>query len=133
MIKASIISTVQHEDNSICVPGVGLPQWPNLLLSSHIPDKEGGSGGTSDTSLDPLAVEADGGDRVEELVELHHVEGGRLAGPVQPDHDHVNVFPAALYRKCIQKCTRVFSCTLGVNIIYGCYNNVEINLILGNI
>ena len=33
--------------------------------------------------LDPLAVEADGGDGVEELVELHHVQGGGLTGAIK--------------------------------------------------
>ena len=33
--------------------------------------------------LDPLTVEADGGDGVEELVELHHVQGGGLTGAIE--------------------------------------------------
>ena len=33
--------------------------------------------------LDPLTVEADGGDGVEELVELHHVQGGGLTSAIK--------------------------------------------------
>ena len=117
LIKASVICTVQHEYDSIGVSGVRLPQRTYLLLSTDIPHEESCSRRASHASLDPLAVEANGGDRVEELVQLHHVEGGRLPGPIQPDHDHMNILAIALYRKCIQKCTRVFSYTVGVNVI----------------
>ena len=33
--------------------------------------------------LDPLTVEADGGDGVEELVELHHVQGGGFTSAIE--------------------------------------------------
>ena len=56
-----------------------------------------------------LTVEADGGDGVEVLVELHHVQGGRLARPVQSNHDNMKIFSIALHGQGVKQCIGVLT------------------------
>ena len=102
LIKILVVSTVQHENNPVSVTSVCFPQRTYFLLTTNIPDQEGGPSGAANAALDPLTVEANGGNSVEILVQLHHVQGCGLASSVQAYHDHVDILATAFQGKCIQ-------------------------------
>lgn len=89
LLHALHVHRVQHEHDAVRAARVRLPQRPQLLLPAHVPHEEVDALGLAEGALHLLAVEADGGHRVEVLVELEPVERGGLAGGVQAQHDDV--------------------------------------------
>ena len=59
-----------------------------------------------------LTVEANGWNRVEILVQFHHVERCGFPGPVQSDHDDVEELASTLQWEGVQESVGVFSCHL---------------------
>jgi len=58
-------------------------------MAAHVPHLEVDAPGRPHGHLDLLRVEALGGDRLHELLQLEPVEQGGLAGRIEPDHHHV--------------------------------------------
>lgn len=83
------VHRVHHVDDAVRAAAVRLPQRPQLLLAAHVPEVAADALGRAVAQLDLLRVEADGGHRVHELVELEPVEHRGLAGRVQTQHDDV--------------------------------------------
>ena len=59
-----------------------------------------------------LTIEANGWNRVEILVQFHHVERCGFPGPVQSDHDDVEELASTLQWEGVQESVGVFSCHL---------------------
>ena len=67
----------------LCVEIVMFPQGPELVLSTHIPQRH-----LDVPQLQRLHVEAYGGDGWDKLPLPQFIEDGRLARPVQTQRDH---------------------------------------------
>ena len=81
---------VHHVHDTVRAAAVGLPQGPQLLLAPDVPEVAADApGGPRAPQPDPLRVEADGGHRVDELVEFQPVQHGGFTCGVQPQHDYV--------------------------------------------
>lgn len=83
------VDRVHHVNDAVRAAAVGLPQGPQLLLASDVPEMTADPFGRPVAELDLLGVEADGGDGVDEFVELQAVEHGGLTSRIQAEHDDV--------------------------------------------
>ena len=84
------VHRVHHVHDAVRAPAVGLPQRPQLLLAPDVPEVAADApGGPRAAQTDPLRVEADGGHRVDELVEFQPVQDGGFPRRVQTEHDDV--------------------------------------------
>lgn len=91
LLHAFRLGGVHHKHQAVRPACVRLPQRPQLVLATHVPhlERRAVGLGVAHGHLDPLHVEALGGDGLNELPQLEAVEERRLAGAVQTDHHHV--------------------------------------------
>ena len=81
LLEPGPVGAVHHEDESVAVGVVVLPQRADLGLAAHIPD------GEADVLVDDaLYVEADGGDGGDNLPQLQLVQHRGLPSVVQAKH-----------------------------------------------
>ena len=83
------VRRVHDVDKRVHVVEVVGPEGAQLELASNVPAIE-----LDALVLEGFDVEANGGDRVDDLVELHLVEDGGLAGGVEAQHEEAHLFLA---------------------------------------
>lgn len=87
LLQSLGVHGIHHVHDAVRAAAVGLPQGPQLLLAPDVPKVAADApGGPCAAQPDPLRVEADGGHRVDELVEFQPVEHGGFARRVQAEH-----------------------------------------------
>lgn len=83
------IDRVHHKHNAVGAPCIRLPQWPQLLLATYIPEVESDRFRVAQRHFDFLRIKSFSGDSVDELIELQPVEHRRLSSGVQSQDDNV--------------------------------------------
>ena len=82
LLQSVNVHWVHNVDDPIGAAAVGLPQGPQLLLAPDVPEMTADALRGAVAQPDLLGVEADGGHRVDELVEFESVQDGGFAGRV---------------------------------------------------
>mgnify|MGYP001344254594 CR=1 FL=1 len=86
LAHAVAVVRVDHEDDALRVLVVVAPERADLVLAADVPHGE-----RDVLVLDSLHVEANRGNRRDNLAELQLVEDGGLAGGVEADHEDAHV------------------------------------------
>jgi len=98
------IVTIDNEDDTLSVLEVMSPQRTDLVLATDIPHGE-----LDVLVLDSLDVEADGGNRGDDLAELQLVKDCGLPGCVETNHQDAHVaLPKELRKDLTEKTTHRF-------------------------
>ena len=87
LLNTVLVIGVDHEDEALGVLVVVAPKQTDLVLTADIPHVE-----ADVLVLDGLDVEANCGDGVHDLTELHLVEDGGLTSGVKTDHQDSHFF-----------------------------------------
>ena len=90
LFKAFRVIAVHHEDKSLRVLEVVLPEAAQLVLTTDVPTVE-----LKVLVLKSLNVEANCRDRVDCFVQLHLVEDCGLAGGVETEHEEAHLLVGA--------------------------------------
>lgn len=83
------IHRVHNVNDPISAPAVGLPQWPQLFLASHVPEMTTDALRGAVTQLDLFSVEPDRRNRVDKFIKFESIKNRSLTSRVQPQHDDV--------------------------------------------